>query len=495
MNVITAYKVDETTVRLECDDGILMELYEAFSFYVPGYQFMPSYRNKMWNGKIYQVDRRSRTIPFGLLHRLYKFCAGRGYELKIDRSIINGMNSPCVEEVYNALSWFPLTDEGEEIEPYDYQWTAIRHAIQCNRSLLISPTGSGKSLIIYMMIRWYLQFFGKKVLIIVPTTSLVEQMYSDFLNYAETDNSFDESLMHRIYSGHEKKSEAKITISTWQSIYKLPKSWFSEYEMVVGDEVHLFKAKSLISIMNKLTNAWFRVGTTGTLDGTQVHEHVLEGCFGPKFKVTSTKELIDRDVLSKLSIDVLTLQYKDEEKKAFGKKKYMEEIDYIISHDRRNDFIKNLTLSQKGNSLVLFTRVEQHGVPLYEAISKEAEGRQVFFVSGKTKVDDRERIRRLTEKEHNGIIIASSQVFSTGINIKNLHNVIFASPTKSQIRVLQSIGRSLRKPENGQPAKIYDLCDDLRWKTRRNYTFNHGLERVKIYAREKFEYKTQLIKV
>jgi superfamily II DNA or RNA helicase len=300
--------------------------------------------------------------------------------------------------------------------------------------------------------------------------------------------------MHRIYSGKDKNTDKAIIISTWQSIYKYPKKWFEQFGMVIGDECHGFKSKSLSSIMNKATEAKYRFGTTGTLDGTQTHKLVLEGLFGPVHKVTTTKKLQDNETLAPLDIKVLLLNYEEEIRKNFGKKTYQQEIDFIIGNTGRNRLISNLAISAKGNTLVLFNRVDAHGKPLYELInSKVVEGRKVFFVSGEVATSDREAIRQIVEKQKDAIIVASLGTFSTGINIRNLHNIIFASPSKSQIKVLQSIGRGLRKSDNGQITTLYDVADDLHWKSQKNYTLLHSAQRVKIYEKEEFKY--QIIKV
>ena len=284
--------------------------------------------------------------------------------------------------------------------------------------------------------------------------------------------------------------EPRITVSTWQSIYKLHTPWFEQYGMVIGDEAHNFKAKSLSDILSKCKEAEYRFGTTGTLDGSQVHKLVLEGHFGPSYKVTSTKDLMDSGALSDLKINVLLLKYTDEECQKVIKQKYQAEVDFIVQHEKRNKFIRNLALDQEGNTLVLFNFVEKHGKPLYNMIKEKAHSRRkVFFVSGATDVDTREEVRRITEKEKDAIIVASLGVFSTGVNIRNLHNIIFASPSKSQVKVLQSIGRGLRKSDDGKGATLYDIADDLHWKSKKNYTLNHAGERIKIYAREKFSYK------
>ena len=305
-------------------------------------------------------------------------------------------------------------------------------------------------------------------------------MYKDFEDYG-----FDVSThCHKIYGGKELTTEKGIVITTWQSVYKLDKKYFSRYQVVIGDEAHNFKSKSLVSIMSKLCDAKYRFGFTGTLDGTQTHKWVLEGLFGPSYNTIRTKELMEAGHVAKLDIKVLLLKHDEQ---VFAR--YEDEIQYLIGHEKRNNFISNLAVDLKGNTLVLFTRVENHGKLLYDLInSKAEEGRKVFFVHGGVNVEEREQVREITEREDNAVIIASYGVFSTGINIKNLHNVIFASPSKSRIRNLQSIGRVLRKGANKTKAILYDIADDTTKGSKRNYTLNHLIERIKTYNGEKFNY-------
>ena len=328
----------------------------------------------------------------------------------------------------------------------------------------------------------------QKVLVVVPTTSLVEQMTNDFKDYG-----YEIENVHKIYSGKDKDTECPIIISTWQSIYKLGSPWFEQFGMVIGDECHGFKSKSLTTIMNKCTEAAYRFGTTGTLDGTQTHELVLQGLFGRVHKVTTTRTLQDNDTLAKLEIKRLVLEHKED----FEKRSYQDEIDYIVRHEKRNQFIRNLALDQKGNTLVLFQFVEKHGKILHNLIEEKAhEGRKVFFVSGATETSDREAIRKITEKQSDAIIVASLGTFSTGINIRNLHNIIFASPSKSQIRVLQSIGRGLRKSDDGRVTQLYDITDDLsNGTTQQNFALLHSYERLKMYKAENFIYKTYKVEI
>ena len=315
-------------------------------------------------------------------------------------------------------------------------------------------------------------------------------MYADFGDYSSKDTWNHIQHCHRVYSGKEKYNiKKRIVISTWQSIHRMKAEWFKDYGMVIGDEAHNFKAKSLTSIMEKCVNAKYRMGTTGTLDGTQTHQLVLEVLFGPLYRVTTTKKLMDQKNLAQMKISVLLLKYKDAYRKEISKTKYQEEIDFIVRYQARNNFISNLALDIKGNTLILFQYVDKHGKPLHDMLSKKIKGkRKLFYVSGETHVDTREKIRAITEKENDAIIVASLGTFSTGINIKRLNNLIFASPSKSQIRVLQSIGRGLRVSPDGINTKVYDIADDLHWKAKKNYTLNHAAERIKIYSKEKFKY-------
>lgn len=499
MDKLLIKKKNEVFLQVFTDPGTGAELSDFFTFYVPGYKFMPAYKNKIWDGKIRLYNQLTKELYVGLLPYIKEFAEIRNVDIEYemcDRYGLPEVTDLCDEDVLaQFIESLNLHSRNQKIAPRDYQINAIVHAMMNNRALLLSPTASGKSLIIYILTRLFLDMdTGQKALIVVPTTSLVEQMTSDFLDYSSYDDSFGPEDIHKIYSGKEKMTKCKVVITTWQSIYKMQGPWFEQFGMVVGDEAHTFKAKSLTSILEKLRDCKYRYGLTGTLDGTQTHRLVLEGLFGQVFKVTTTRELIDSKALSELHITVLLLKYLEETRKRLTKIKYNEEVDHIVASPARNRFIRNLALAQEGNTLVLFQFVEKHGVPLYEMIKAKVEEtgkseRKVFFVSGATDVETRENIRAITEKEKDAIIVASLGTFSTGINIRNLHNIVFASPSKSQIKILQSIGRGLRKSDDGRGTKVYDLADDLHWKSRKNYTLEHAAERIKIYTKEKFDYK------
>ena len=475
-------KKNEVYLQIECDAHIGHELQDEFTFDVPGAKFMPQYRSKYWDGKIRLFNLQKNQIYVGLLDKIVQFCQRYDYEYEFENSKFyglpyqetEGISHEGVKDYLTAISKY---------KPRDYQIEGVFDALQKNRRLLISPTGSGKSLMIYAITRYHTEN-KRSTLIIVPTTSLVEQMYKDFIDY-----SWDaDTYCHKIYAGKDLLSKKPVIISTWQSIYKLPKTWFNRFDVVIGDEAHQFKSKSLVSIMTKLYDTKYRYGFTGTLDGTQTHKWVLEGLFGPSYKIVNTKELQEKGYLATLNIKVLLLKH---EPTTFDT--YEDEVQFLITHEKRNKFIRNLAWDLKGNTLILYSRVATHGEVLYDIINNDE--RKIFFVHGGVDVEERESVRRITEEENNAIIIASFGTFSTGINIKNLHNVIFASPSKSRIRTLQSIGRVLRKSKDKLNATLYDIADDCKKGSKQNYTLNHLIERIKYYNEEKFSYEIIQIKI
>jgi len=479
MSHLIISKKNEVFLKIEAEPHIFQELSEHFTFDVPGAKFMPQYRSKYWDGKIRLFSTHTGEIYVGLLDKVVSWAKKWDYNVEFKNNKFYG--TPLEEN--ELISYEGVKDYMTRIskhKPRDYQVDAVYDALRYNRKLLISPTASGKSLMIYSVVRYFAER-DKKILLVVPTTSLVEQMFKDFQDYGWNAEDF----CHRIYSGREKTNEFPVVITTWQSIYKLPRGFYDAFDVVIGDEAHQFKSKSLVSIMTKLADAKYRYGFTGTLDGTQTHKWVLEGLFGPSYKVTQTKELIDKGHLSKLQIKIIILKHNPQTFENFE-----DEVQFIIGHPKRNKFIKNLALDLKGNTLVLFSRVESHGQPLYESINNSVkDGRKVFYVHGGVGAEERELVREIVDKEDNAIIVASYGTFSTGINIKNLHNVIFASPSKSRIRNLQSIGRVLRKGNNKTQAVLYDIADDCTKNSRKNYTLNHLIERVKIYNEENFNYE------
>ena len=478
MSNLIIKKKNEVYITIHSEEEhVHRELSDYFTFEVPEAKYLkknPRYRH--WDGTIRLYSPGTGALYCGLTDRLNTWAHEKQYHIKYEKDEWygdvyedNGLISPRGVKTF--------MDKVCNIKPRPYQYKAVYEALKNNRKLLLSPTGSGKSLMIYSIVRYYAAT-TKKILIVVPTTSLVEQMVNDFISYGWNADDF----VHKIYGGKDKNTDKDIIISTWQSIYKFPKRYFDDIDCVIGDEAHLFKSKSLTGIMTKLHNAKYRFGFTGTLDGSKTHKWVLEGLFGSCDQVTKTDDLIKSGYLSKFRIKILLCKHSSQHFET-----YHDEIDYLVEHRGRNNLIKNLVKDLEGNTLVLFNYVEKHGEPLYDLINSNVkEDRKVFFVHGGTEVVDREEVRLITEEEDNAVIVASYGTFSTGINIKRLHNIIFASPSKSRIRNLQSIGRVLRKGEGKSIATLYDIADDIGGQ---NYTIKHLNERVNIYNEENFKYE------
>ena len=478
MSNLRIKKKNEVYITIHSEEEhVHRELSDYFTFEVPEAKFLKKNpRYKYWDGTIRLYSPGTGELYHGLMTHVQEWADEKQYTVEYEKNDWYG-NIEDDNKFVSPAGVKHFMDKISNIKPRDYQYKAVYEAIKYNRKLLLSPTGSGKSLMIYSIVRYYAAT-SKKILIVVPTTSLVEQMVSDFTDYGWDADSF----IHKIYGGKDKITDKNIIISTWQSIYKFPKRYFDDIDCVIGDEAHLFKSKSLTGIMTKLHNAKYRFGFTGTLDGSKTHKWVLEGLFGKCEQVTKTDDLIKGGYLSNFRIKVLLCKHAPQHFET-----YQDEIEYLVEHKGRNNLIKNLVKDLDGNTLVLFNYVEKHGTPLYELINTNVDSaRKVFFVHGGTDVEDREEVRNLTETESNAIIVASYGTFSTGINIKRLHNIVFASPSKSRIRNLQSIGRVLRKGEGKDIATLYDIADDIGGQ---NYTLKHLNERVNIYNNENFKYE------
>jgi superfamily II DNA or RNA helicase len=488
---IIVSKVNEVFIKVVAEDHIIAELNDYFTFFSPDYKWSPRFKKHQWDGKIRLFNVRTYQLYAGLLRYVMTFATDRKYSIEFEAHM-GMMNNFSVEEAKEYIEKLDIWSQGKALDTRDYQIVGLAKAIRYKRMLILSPTSSGKSYMMYAISRFLLEKHCKKGLIIVPTINLVEQLKSDFEDYAHDTWDVEENV-HKIYQGQDKSIDKPITISTWQSIFDMEdnRKFFAEFDFVIGDEAHGFKANSLKGIMTKMINAKYRIAMTGTLDDWKVHKLVIEGLFGPNSKLTTTRRMIDEKQSADISIKALILKHPTEICAIASKWKrdaYRREIDYIIGNMSRNKFIRNLALSLKGNTLLLFQFIEKHGDLLYKLINEgAAQGRSVYFVHGLTEAEEREEVRRLVEKETDAIIIASYGVYSTGINIRNLHNIIFASPSKSKIRVLQSIGRGLRLGDNKTHMTLYDISDDLRINDFVNHTLKHFSERVKIYRSEEFK--------
>lgn len=483
-------KTNEAFARIVCEPHVAREMSEYFTFFVPGYKFMPRYRSKTWDGKIRLMNYGNGQLPMGLVPYVKIFCKKNEYTLEI-KDGIEDTDEVSLEYAKRFTDSLKLCVDGKSVFAEDHQLDAFIHSLNYKRALMLSPTSSGKSMIIYLLFRYLLEKQNLKGLLLVPRVSLVHQMYTDFIDYS-TFNKFDvKGNVHKVHEGTNKKSDKKLIISTWQSIYKLPKKYFEQFDYIIGDEAHEFKSNSLTKILNNCGNAKYRIGLTGTLDGTQTHKLMLVGLFGLVKKVTTTKELMDKKKVAKLDIKCLVLKHNENAREALSEAPYRTEINYLIGSEARNKFIKNLVIGLNKNTLILFQLVEKHGKVLYNIIKESPDigNRKVFFIHGGIDVDVREEIRRIVETETDAIILASYGTFAMGVSIKKIFNVVFASPYKGRIKVLQSIGRGLRLGVGKDSVDLYDISDDLRSDEYINHTLRHFFFRVKTYTDEKFDYK------
>jgi superfamily II DNA or RNA helicase len=488
VDTIRVEKIDNVYMKVIADAGILQELSEFFSFRPNNFQFNPKFKARMWDGYIRLVTPFKPFLYIGLLPHLKEFAETRQYQLIVDPEL---ESSDTIPDDYG----YQLAKElGIKLELRDYQNSYIVNAIRNRRLLSLSPTASGKSLMIFCIQQHYWQNFQHRTLIVVPTVSLVHQMAGDFIDYG-----CDPNLIHRIEGGSDKSVHKPVTVSTWQSLYKMPKEWFEQFRVVIGDEAHLFAAKSLVDILEKCTEAQYRFGFTGTLGSdSKTNQMILQGLFGEVKRFVRTKDLIESGTVADFNIKAITLRHPKEVRDTFRlnlkklqkEKRYHAEREFIINNDKRNLFIRNLVWSLKNqNNLILFELVEKHGKFLEPLLRKE--GRDLHFIYGNTPGEERERIRHLVEndpeKKHD--ILASYGTFAAGINLRRLDNLIFASGSKSEIRILQSIGRTLRKGNGSDNAVLYDIADDLSEGSYTNYTLEHFKKRIEIYSSEQFPFR------
>lgn len=514
-------KVNDVYIRIHANMGIREQIAEVFKFRPPKYQFSPKYKAGWWDGYIKLFNPYTCLMYGGLLKQMVAHCKRYNYSIYVDPKLLD-----FGKQTYDSIeNWFsselkPTRDDGGLLDIRDYQLDAIHKSLKFKRLLLKSATNSGKSFVIYAILKHLFEndSIGSG-LIVVPTVGLVDQMYSDFDEYSQDPgNDFrSEDWVHKIYAGQEKWTDKPIVCTTWQSIHAMPPAWFSQFECMIGDEAHGCEAPKMVKIMEAMPNCPYRIGMTGSLSDFEGSLLTLEGLFGPIVDVITAKEMIDRGDSTPLDIVGIMLEYSEHERKALASEKrqlakenkalaeagktkitnaeYLAEMELLMAHKERRKFVRNLAVTREGNTLVLF-RFEKHGHQIYDDIRKIVpDTRPVFLVYGKVKREVRKKIREITDQYHDAIIVASYGTFSTGINIKSLKHLILAFPYKSKIKIVQSIGRMLRKFNGKERACIWDICDDLQWKSKPNYAKDQFLERLKIYRKEQHSYTIDKVTV
>lgn len=490
-NTLYIYPVNETHIQLDGDQGMLMDIHEYMSFEVPGAQWTTAYINKMWDGKIRLLDGRSFKIYKGLLPYLEILAEAREWNVDKDPTLIVSNEKFDAKTFCDSLNLTKV--------PHDFQYEAIQRAVDENRATFISPTSSGKSLIIYCLARYYLKRMfddGKKILVTEPTTRLVKQMLVEWQAYCP---SFPiDKLVHQIYDGATKETNKPIIISTWQALYEQKAPYFKQYGVIMVDEAHGIKANEMKGLLEKSVSCKYRFGFTGTLDELECNRLVIEGLTGPAIQVAKTKELMKRGIISELTVHCMILKYPDYIREQNKKLKWQGEVDFIVNCRARNDFIANLVAACKpGDNTLILTEYhdkKKHCDILKEVIQRKCPNKKIIIVHGKTK-EDSEEVRKYMENNTDVVLIATFGVFSTGVSINNIQNLIFATFSKSVIKVLQSLGRGLRLDGKTNTIQAFDIVDDFGNKGLRNHLIKHFFERIKIYLKEGFVYKTHNINI
>lgn len=485
-------KIDEVWCRLHAPIDITTEISAFLTFEVPNAAFIKNRIGNKWDGKIRLLKRPGNKTYIGLTNLIKKYCEERSYEFKTNCLFKTDWAEKSKEIFEQFLKEVQIKIGRKQAALRDYQEEIIKIGIENTRATFLSATSSGKSVCIYALARFYETDLkpNEKILIIVPTINLVEQLVENFKEYSfGTEWDYSKNIF-KIYHG-QKSNNGHIIISTWQSLYNKPKEYFQNIKVVICDEVHTAKANKIAKLFEKMTNAQFRYGFTGTLDDVPLNRFTICGLFGDVFNIINTSKLIESKQASDLKIIATEINYK--QKPNFFKD-YQKEIEYLCFNETRNKFICNIASSLKGKTLILVARIK-HGELLEKMLKEQLPEREVYFVYGKTPGDVREEIRQQVENSVNSIIVANVQLFAAGIDIKSLSNVILAHPTKSKIRLLQSIGRILRLHPTKKIAKFFDLGDNLRSGGLNNFAYSQFLQRLKLYMKEKLSIDTRRVTI
>lgn len=486
--VVTVEKIDETWFKIDGPDWFRKELSDFFSFEVENLHHIrrKNPRLKFWDGKVRLYTAKKSLLPQGLLQEALVWLKQQPvsvtYTFPNTIPAVPKWNSQFyVDNVATAGLQFAVDQE-----------QAISHCLKQRKALLVSPTASGKSFIIYNI----QQFINKPTLIVVPTVQLTDQMEKDFLDYGFNN---DKNSIHKLCYGEPRDfivRSGDVVVGTWQTLCKLPEEFFKQFHVVIGDEAHEYEAKEVSGVIQQCTNAYYKIGTTGTIRSTKMNQLQLVGLFGPIYQAVTTKELMEEGRVSDLKINIVILKYSKETIKEFWKQRndYNDELNFLFENKRRNWFLIKLVNEMKNNTLLLFKRKEAHGIPLFEQLV-ESTTKHCYYVDGDVSRPEREQVRTAFEAGDNCVAVASFGTFSRGINIKNLHNLVFGSPIKAEITTLQSIGRALRLNSNKNRAILWDIVDDLSFEGKNNAALAHFIARLQAYITADFIYEITTIEI
>lgn len=480
-------KLDSSFIKIETDEeSVLYDIYKSFSYSEPNFYRRPG---TFWDGVTRLFNKSKKTLPYGLLFDLLELCKKRKWEFELDKEFKEDIVDVSKEEISEWVKELDIRNEkNEKIEVYDYQLEAIYLSIKFRRLTLLAATNAGKSLILYCLVRYYLMHDDAKVILVVPTIALVNQMYNDFENYSTSNGWSVQSNVHKISAGIEKRSNKQVYISTFHSICKQEAEYFEDVTDILVDEAHKASSKSIKDICDLSVNARTKIGMTGTLKPEIIHPMLVKSRLGSIKRIVTVKELQDSGRATKTKIVRVLLKYNEEYKKRIFKADYKEEIDFIISCKARNEIIKNFAKNTQNNTLLLFRLKDKHLVELYNQLIEEDKSKKYFMYTGDTTPEEKELIKKYVEENNDACVLGTEGSISTGISIRNLHNFGFCHPLKSSIIVLQSIGRMLRLHKDKEYATIFDFCDDFSTKSWINTALKHSYDRTDYYKNEGLTY-------
>lgn len=496
---IIIHRKDHSTVTIQCDETIARELYHYFSAFASNYRFSPKYKAKMWDGKIRFFRIATNELPIGLVYKVYEFAETGKYTIEC---LYERTNKIDRDELKRFIASLKIPSH---IEVRPYQFEAIYGALSDKTVDVLISTAGGKSLVIYVICRFML-LTKRKVLLICSKTSLVEQMFKDFMDYG-----FDsERYCHRIYGGQRKFYDAPIIISTWQSLMT-PKvkedNPYEDFDCLICDEVHEASndAGSIQSISKFCVNAEYRYGFSGTYpDETTAEWYSIVGAFGRIVEYANYRYLQENNYIAQIKIYSVILDYQKEFKHQMyelAEKDYNLQNDMVYKHDGRNMFLLKLVENLKGNTLILFTKKEKHGYILYDYFRDYFGKDDVLYIDGDVPLDQREDVRTILESRTGVKVLATYGTLSAGWNVKNVNNIVLASGYKSRIKILQSIGRGLRLHKDKDFARIFDIIDNASFINRTmgvkfiNYAFDHYKTRKEYYDKEKWNVREEIYKI
>lgn len=484
MGTVHVRKYSASKVFVDVSDEIMIrEIYEFFRYKDEKQAVNPFSK---WDGQVRLFNKNKQLLPKGLVKHLFKWCKAVGYQFQMDEGVVTPKAEITTEEVMEYIEGLKLSikKEGEtvDITPYDYQIRGVLEGIRNESCVLLADTNAGKTLILYILARFILDFFGveRKILILCPSVLLVNQMYDDFAQFSAKDENFQMSWVHTIKAGANKYRPAPITISTWQSIQDEDPEFYHKFTDVMCDEVHGAAAAKITRILDNSVNAYKRIGVTGSMKECEMHTLQVQAHFSEIIRVATTQMLKERGQSADTLIRMVKLDYPKDQIKQASSLDYMGLIEYLVEHRGRNQFLANFVKNLDGNTLVLFDR-KKHSQHVYDVLTAMGVA-NVYRIDGDVPEAEREAIKVKAETGNGVIILGSFGTISTGVSVRRLHNLVLAHPVESIIRVLQSIGRMLRTHSTKDVAKIYDIVDNLGQPKFQDFVFlRHARSRYRYY--------------